>query len=182
MRLLDADEQRWYCFKDNEIYYAKEQSWGRKVKETSPQIIAESKESTTAHKVLKTLGFVLAAIGGMVIGVSLGFPPQTVALAIGVVGSIVIGQHFSKPRRNAPQPKTVLSGIGVLGIIGFIVAMFTLVVGVEATFYPVPGAAWGTAVGLQFLAVTFILIAVSIIMIKKGRKPYEPGEGLGRQI
>jgi hypothetical protein len=95
-----------------------------------------------------------------------------IALAIG--GSIVIGQHFSKPRRNAPLPKTVLNGIGVLGLIGLILALPILFMGVMGTFFPVPGAAWGTSVGLQFLAVSIILIAAGTIMVKKGRRPYEP--------
>jgi hypothetical protein len=28
MKLLDEEKQRWYCYKDDEVYYAKEQRWG----------------------------------------------------------------------------------------------------------------------------------------------------------
>jgi hypothetical protein len=28
MKLLDEEKQRWYCYKDDDVYYAKEQRWG----------------------------------------------------------------------------------------------------------------------------------------------------------
>lgn len=175
MKLLDEGEERWYCFKDNEIYYAKEQSWDRKVEEASPKIIDERKELTRRGKVLRLVAALMVGIGAGVIGVSLGFPPQIVAPVIGAGIILPIVTTTLSSSSHTTVPKTVLNGVGVLGVMGFVIAIFTLLVGVLATFSPVPGAAWGTAVGLQFLAVTFILIAASIIMIKKGRRPYEPG-------
>jgi len=103
MRLLDADEQRWYCYTDDQIYYAKEQSWERKVEEVFPQITAEPKELkelTTRGKVLRLLAIMVVGMGVTVIGTSLGFPREIVVPLTGAATIVPISQTLSSGRRR----------------------------------------------------------------------------------
>ena len=62
MELLDKDEQRWCCYDDDEMYFAKEQRWSKEVTSASvsqPTAITESTttspiEGRTDAKVSKT--------------------------------------------------------------------------------------------------------------------------------
>ena len=103
MKLLDEEDQRWYCFKDDELYCAKEHGWTRKVEEAFPQTIVEHKELTIGGKAVRLLSIFVAALGGAIVCVALGFPPQIVVPIIGSLTIVPISQLVSKRQRNAPS-------------------------------------------------------------------------------
>jgi hypothetical protein len=65
MKLLDEEQQRWYCYKDNELFWARDNIWGPKptVRQQAPR---QEKTGTFKQGIMRGVGIsmVLGSIGG----------------------------------------------------------------------------------------------------------------------
>ena len=65
MKLLDEINQKWYCFTDDELYYAQQSHWGP-LPESGPPVFKTYSRGDAAHNAIKGLftGGLAGAVGG----------------------------------------------------------------------------------------------------------------------